>query len=153
MEVTLIVANGVHKGRHIPITIPTFLIGRGKHCHLRPLRGDVGREHCAIVQRGEHVFLRDCGSVNGTILNRSTLVQGEIQLTDGDTFEVGPLHFQVAITLSADHESCFSENDFFTGQPGEEEPREDSTIEVSRPNLVRAGSPKPPPDEDAKLCQ
>ena len=27
------------------------------------------------------------GSVNGTILNRSSLVLGEVQLTDGDTFE------------------------------------------------------------------
>jgi len=152
MEVNLIVATGVHKGRQIPITTTTFLIGRAKHCHLRPIRADVGREHCAVVVRDERVFLRDFGSLNGTILNRRVMVQGEVQLADGDVFEVGPLHFRVLITAEGDFESCFDQNDFFTGKPGEAEPAEDSTIQVSVPNLVRGGRPTPPPDEGAKLC-
>jgi predicted component of type VI protein secretion system len=152
MDVTLIVATGVHKGKSIPITTPTFLIGRAKHCHLRPLRGDVGREHCAVVVRDDRVFLRDLGSLNGTILNRQTMVDGEVELADGDVFEVGPLHFRVMITAPGDYDSCFSENDFFTGQPGEQEPAEDSTIQISVPNLKRVRPPTPPPDEGAKLC-
>jgi len=152
MEVTLIVETGVHQGRHIPVTTPTFLIGRAKHCHLRPRRPDVGREHCALVVRSDRVFLRNYGSTNGTILNSRVLVEGEVQMRDGDVFEVGPLHFRVAITRSADEESCIDANDLFTGQPGEPEPSLDSTIQVSVPRLPRPASPKPPPDEDPKLC-
>jgi pSer/pThr/pTyr-binding forkhead associated (FHA) protein len=151
MEVTLIVITGAQKGRHIPVTTPTFLIGRAKHCHLRPVRPDVGREHCALVLRGDRVFLRDCGSTNGTILNSRVLVQGEVQVIDGDVFEVGPLHFRVAVS-SGHLDDCLVENDLYTGQPGEEEPSLDSTIQVSSPQLPKQAPPTPPPDEGAKLC-
>ncbi len=150
MEVTLIVETGVHKGRHIPVTTPAFLIGRAKHCHLRPLRPDVGREHCAVVVRSDRVFLRDYGSTNGTILNSQVMVQGEVPLRDGDVFEVGPLHFRVAVTGSAEEESCVEMNDLFTGQPGEPEPNLDSTIQVSVPRLAPT-RPKPPPDAGVKM--
>ena len=150
MEVSLVVETGVHKGRHIAVTTPTFLIGRAKHCNLRPVRPDVGREHCALVVRADRVFLRDYGSTNGTILNSRVLVQGEVQLMDGDVFEVGPLHFRVVITPGVDDESCFETNDLFTGQPGEQEPPLDSTIQVSLPHLPKPATP--PPDEGAKLC-
>jgi pSer/pThr/pTyr-binding forkhead associated (FHA) protein len=152
MEVTLIVTNGVHKGKQIPILTPTFLIGRGKHCHLRPVRPDVGREHCAIVLRGDRVFLRDCNSTNGTILNRQVQVQGEMPLADGDEFEVGPLQFRLAITPSPDDDDCIATNELFTGQPSEDEPGLDSTIQVSSPNLKKPAAPKALPDEGVKLC-
>ena len=98
------------------------------------------------------MFLRNFGSVNGTILNHRALVQGEVPLSNGDVFEVGPLHFRVMIAGAEDEESCFSDNEFFTGQPGQEEHAEDSTIQVSMPKLSRVGRPTPPPDEDVRLC-
>jgi predicted component of type VI protein secretion system len=151
MEVTLIVISGVHKGRQIHVTTPRFLIGRARHCQLRPVRPDVGREHCAIEVRPEGVFLRDCGSTNGTILNDHQVVEGEVRLTSGDVFEVGPLHFRIAITPPADSDSLFDENDLYTGEPGEREPGLDSTILVSSPHIVRSRPPTPPPDEGPKL--
>ncbi|MCI0684657.1 MAG: FHA domain-containing protein [Gemmataceae bacterium] len=160
MHVALTVVNGIHKGQQIPITRPTFLIGRGKHCHLRPTREDVGREHCAIVVQGERVLLRDYGSTNGTILNRRTLVEGEVPVSDGDVFDVGPLQFKLAIRpepiraaapAGDDDDSCFNVNDIFTGQPSEHEPGLDSTIQISKPDLVKPARRPPLSDENEKL--
>src|SRR5262245_29487500 len=159
MHVALTVINGIHKGQQIPITKPTFLIGRGKHCHLRPMREDVGREHCAIVVQGERVLLRDYGSTNGTILNKRTLVEGEVPLSDGDVFDVGPLQFKLAITRepvratapTEDDDSCFNVNDIFTGQPSEHEPGMDSTIQISKAELVKPKRRAPLSDENEKL--
>ncbi len=160
MHVALTVINGIHKGQQIPITKPTFLIGRGKHCQLRPMREDVGREHCAILVQGERVLLRDYGSTNGTILNKRTLVEGEVAVSDGDVIDVGPLQFKLAITRDPvrasapadDDDSCFSVNDIFSGQPSEHEPGTDSTIQISRPDLGKHASRKAPgSDENEKL--
>ena len=159
MNVALTVLNGVHKGRQIPLTMPTFLIGRGPHCHLRPVREDVGREHCAIVQRGNRVFLRDYGSTNGTILNQETLVQGEVPLKDGDVFEIGPLRFQVTVTAEPvaakaageDDDDALTANEIYSGQPGEAEPKPDSTVLISRPSFKKALHRAPMPDEGEKL--
>jgi pSer/pThr/pTyr-binding forkhead associated (FHA) protein len=147
MEVTLVVLEGVHKGRHIPISTAQFLIGRAKHCQLRPVRQDVGREHCALSVRDGRVFLRDCGSTNGTILNNRLLGDTDTEIADGDVFEVGPLRFRVVIVRSEEEESLFSVNELFTGQPDEHEPGADSTIQITSPKL-----PKTLPDEGEKLC-
>ena len=160
MHFGLIVLNGVHKGQHIPLTTSPFLIGRGKQCHLRPVREDVGREHCAIEQRGDSLFLRDCGSTNGTILDRGAVVQGEVQVGDGDIFDIGPLRFRLdihrdpepAVGAAHDSDDCFDVNEIFSGQPGEHEPKPDSTIQVSDPNLrKKATKRKAMPDESEKL--
>ena len=156
MHVTLTVVSGVHKGRQIPVTASEFLIGRGTHCHLRPVREDVSREHCAIVCRDGSVFLRDLESRNGTILNRRKLVEGEVPVADGDEFEVGPLRFLVAIlgkppqaaAPPADDDHCFNANQIYTGLPGETAPTLDDTLEITRPLVAKRR--KPPTDEIEK---
>ncbi len=161
MQVALTVLNGVHQGRQIPLTGAKFLIGRDKHCHLRPVREDVGREHCAILVRGEKVFLRDYGSTNGTILNDRSLVEGEVPIENGDVFEVGPLRFQVNVTTEplpagapvSENDDCFSMNEIFSGQPGEREPKPDSTVQISSPLLLKAARRKSLPDESEKLAR
>jgi pSer/pThr/pTyr-binding forkhead associated (FHA) protein len=159
MEIGLIVLNGVHKGRHIPLTSSPFLIGRGKQCHLRPVREDVGREHCAIVRRGDALYLRDCGSTNGTILNRRAVIKGEVQVADGDVFDIGPLRFRLevqgapvpVIASAADNNSCFDVNEIFSGEPGEQEPKPDSTVQISSPLLPVTKLVKPLTDECEKV--
>lgn len=159
MQIALVVLNGVHKGRHIPLTTSPFLIGRGKQCHLRPVREDVGREHCAIVRRGDALFLRDCGSTNGTILNRRAVIQGEVQVADGDVFDIGPLRFRLevqgaplpVIVSANDSDSCFDMNEIFSGEPGEHEPKPDSTVQISSPMLPVSKHHKPMADESEKL--
>jgi predicted component of type VI protein secretion system len=101
MAVNLIVLSGIHEGRWIPIVVPEFLIGRDPSCHLRPASTSVAWQHCAIVSRGERIFLRDQTRTGGTILNRRLLVGGDVQLSNGDHIAVGPLLFQVAIDRKA----------------------------------------------------
>ena len=159
MHVTLIVVAGVHKDRQIGVAVPEFLIGRGARCHLRPVREDVSREHCAVIRHGERVFLRDLASKNGTILNRRKLVQGETPIADGDEFDVGPLRLRVAITPAplpvgappADDDSCFDAKEINAGLPGEQAPVLDDTIEITRPLLAKPPAKKPPTDELEKL--
>jgi predicted component of type VI protein secretion system len=45
---------------------------------------------------GEEVLIRDLGSTNGTIVDGERLM-GDLVLTEGDLFQVGPLVFQIVI--------------------------------------------------------
>ena len=159
MQVTLIVAGGAEKGRQIPVTAPEFIIGRDPHCQLRPEREDVSRRHCAIVQRGQRVWLRDLGSKNGTFLNHRELVAEETPIADGDEFEVGALRFRVSITSApapvgtprgADGRCC-DDNVLSAGQPGEQDASLDDTIVITRPLLAKPAPKKPMPDEIEKM--
>lgn len=160
MHIILTVLGGAQKGQQFAVTTPEFLIGRGTRCHLRLQRLDVSRTHCAIMQREGHVFLRDQGSTNGTILNRRVLVHGELPLADGDRFEVGPVTFQVSITAAPsttplaqptdDQGGSFLDTlDVASGPPGASEQGDDDTVPVTRPNL--AGIPQPE-DAGERLC-
>ncbi|MBV9801159.1 MAG: FHA domain-containing protein, partial [Solirubrobacterales bacterium] len=47
----------------------------------------VSRDHAVIVRRGSDYFLDDCGSLNGTYVNRSRIESH--RLTDGDELQIG----------------------------------------------------------------
>lgn len=85
---------GKGQGKHIPITLPQFLIGRDPQCHLRPVSAAVSKRHCAIMLRNGKIFVRDFESTNGTFINDEA-VKGERELRDRDRLKVGPLLFQV----------------------------------------------------------
>jgi pSer/pThr/pTyr-binding forkhead associated (FHA) protein len=87
---------GKSEGKIIPITLSQFLIGRDPQCHLRPASALISKRHCALLTRGESVFLRDFGSTNGTFLNDQP-VKGEVELHHDDKLKVGPLLFTVAL--------------------------------------------------------
>lgn len=96
MEVKLVVTNGRHAGREIPIKGPKFFIGRAEDCHLRPGSDLVSRHHCVILVADESVKVRDFGSKNGTFVNGEQ-VSPECQLMPGDRLVVGQLDFDVQI--------------------------------------------------------
>jgi pSer/pThr/pTyr-binding forkhead associated (FHA) protein len=96
MKLRLVVAGGVHDGKAIPINLPQFVIGRDAQCQLRPASPAISKRHCAVMVRGNQVFVRDFGSTNGTFVN-GALVQGETELHDGDLLKVGPLDFKVGL--------------------------------------------------------
>ena len=97
MEVKLVVTNGRHAGREIPIKGPKFFIGRAEDCHLRPGSDLVSRHHCVILVGEDNVKVRDFGSKNGTFVNGEQ-VSPECQLMPGDRLVVGQLDFDVQIT-------------------------------------------------------
>jgi predicted component of type VI protein secretion system len=97
MKLQLVVLTaGKSEGKAIPITLSQFLIGRDPQCHLRPASALISKRHCAVLTRGEQVFLRDFDSTNGTFLNEQP-VKGEVELHDNDELKVGPLLFRVRV--------------------------------------------------------
>jgi predicted component of type VI protein secretion system len=100
MNLRLVVASGVHEGKAIPITAPQFVIGRDAQCQLRPNSSAISKRHCAVLVRGDRAFVRDFGSTNGTFVN-DALLQGEVEIHDGDRLKVGPLDFRVALEATA----------------------------------------------------
>jgi pSer/pThr/pTyr-binding forkhead associated (FHA) protein len=96
MKVSLIVAQGVHKGKVIPIPITQFVIGREEGCQLRPSSPAISKKHCAVVIRGGKVFVEDFGSTNGTFVNDNK-VEGAAEVKDGDKIRCGPLEFVLKV--------------------------------------------------------
>lgn len=96
MKVSLVVAQGVHAGKSIPITTPQFLIGRDPQCNLRPASPAISKQHCGIFIREGRVFVQDYGSTNGTSINGEAFT-GEREVANDDLLKVGPLEFTVKI--------------------------------------------------------
>jgi pSer/pThr/pTyr-binding forkhead associated (FHA) protein len=101
MEASLIVVDGVHKGRVIPLPETIFLIGRDPQCHLRPHCPNVSRLHCAVAAWAGRVKVRDLKSSNGTLLNDHPIA-GEVVVHDGDHLRIGALHFEFRIAGNED---------------------------------------------------
>jgi predicted component of type VI protein secretion system len=96
MKVQLIVVKGKPEGKVIPLTGPSFKVGRGEGCHLRPNSELVSREHTEVILTDDRVSVRDLGSRNGTLVNGKTITQERV-LKNGDLLQVGPLTFAVDI--------------------------------------------------------
>ncbi len=96
MKLSLVVAQGVHAGKTIPITSPQFLIGRDPECNLRPASPAISKQHCGIFVREGRVFVKDYGSTNGTIVNGEPVV-GEREVANEDKLKIGPLEFVIKI--------------------------------------------------------
>lgn len=97
MKVSLVVADGVHQGKVIPIKVAQFIIGRDPKCHLRPSSPSISKQHCVFFVTGDKVVLRDLGSTNGTFVNEQPLQGGQIELHNGDQLKIGPLAFTMGI--------------------------------------------------------
>jgi hypothetical protein len=100
MKVQLIVVQGKPEGKIIPLPGPTFKIGRGEACHLRPNSEQVSREHSEFTITPEKVVVRDLGSRNGTLVNGKALTE-PCTLKDRDLIQVGPLTFAISIEGAA----------------------------------------------------
>jgi predicted component of type VI protein secretion system len=97
MKLSLVVlTTGKMEGQVIPVTLAQFVIGRDPQCNLRPASPLISKRHCALIIRGEKVFLRDFNSTNGTLVNDQP-IKNEIELNDRDRLKVGPLRFEVRI--------------------------------------------------------
>ena len=99
MKVELKVVGGSRDGQSIQITIPQFMIGRADDCHLKPRSELISRYHCAVVSEDGYVGIRDLGSKNGVYVNGER-IYGERELKNGDKLTIGPLQFEVVLTVS-----------------------------------------------------
>jgi pSer/pThr/pTyr-binding forkhead associated (FHA) protein len=94
MNIKLIAIGGKKDGMEIPITTPTFLIGRGEGCHIRPQCNFVNQIHCQISVDKGAAAIDDCSGAVGTFVNGEKIKWHTI-LKHGDRIKVGTMELEV----------------------------------------------------------
>jgi hypothetical protein len=85
---TLVIrAGGGRVGESFPLTDDRMTVGRRPDSDVFLDDVTVSRDHALLVRRGDDWYLDDCGSLNGTYVNRSRIESH--RLADGDELQVG----------------------------------------------------------------
>ncbi len=77
-----------------------FIIGRHADCQLRLSFPGISRHHAELYQRNGQLVIRDCGSLNGTFINRNR-IQADMTLNSGDILHFGSQEFRVIYKQAA----------------------------------------------------
>jgi hypothetical protein len=80
-------AGGGRAGESFPIQGDRLTVGRRPDTDVFLDDVTVSRDHALIVRRGTDYFLDDCGSLNGTYVNRRRI--DSHRLADGDELQIG----------------------------------------------------------------
>src|SRR5216684_8046926 len=83
----LVVLAGSSVGEMFQVAVGRTVIGRGDRATVRILDDGISREHAAIESDGNHAFLVDLKSTNGTFCNGLRVTRHE--LADGDKIALG----------------------------------------------------------------
>lgn len=78
----------------IVIDSDAFVIGRRAGANLQVSSVRVSGRHAEILRVGDHLFIRDLGSTNGTFVNRRRVRQ-PTPIGDGDHIEIADLEFRL----------------------------------------------------------
>jgi len=85
--VLVIRAGGGRAGESFPLDGERLTVGRRPDSDVFLDDVTVSRDHAIIVRRGDEYYLDDCGSLNGTYVNRHRIESH--RLADGDELQVG----------------------------------------------------------------
>ena len=80
-------SGGGRVGESIPLAGERMTIGRRPDSDLFLDDVTVSRDHALLIRRASDWFLDDCGSLNGTYVNRTRI--DSQRLADGDELQVG----------------------------------------------------------------
>ncbi|HLW95585.1 MAG TPA: FHA domain-containing protein [Solirubrobacteraceae bacterium] len=80
-------AGGGRAGESFPVEGARMTIGRRPDSAVFLDDVTVSRDHALLVRRGDDWFIDDCGSLNGTYVNRERI--DSRRLADGDELQVG----------------------------------------------------------------
>jgi FHA domain len=80
-------AGGGRAGESFPLEGERLTVGRRPDSDIFLDDVTVSRDHAILVRRGTDYYLDDCGSLNGTYVNRRRIESHH--LTDGDELQVG----------------------------------------------------------------
>lgn len=80
-------AGGGRVGESFPVYGERMAIGRRPDSEVFLDDITVSRDHALLINRGDQWFLDDCGSLNGTYVNRSRI--DSHRLEDGDEVQIG----------------------------------------------------------------
>jgi hypothetical protein len=85
---TLVIrAGGGRAGEAFPLDGDRLTVGRRPDSDIFLDDITVSRDHAVLVRRGNDYYLDDCGSLNGTYVNRRRIESH--RLSDGDELQVG----------------------------------------------------------------
>lgn len=148
-HVRLIVGVGRAKGQAVEVFGQRFVIGRDARCQLRPNSESISRIHASIEQRDGRVFVRDFGTVNGTLLGDLLLRGQEAEARDGDTLQVGALRFTMSIEEPAAREKPEAEEDALSWLL-EEHATDSSAATAFLPSIPALGTAAEAPPRSAR---
>jgi FHA domain/zinc-ribbon domain len=80
-------AGGGRSGESFPLEGERLTIGRRPDSDIFLDDVTVSRDHALLVHRGSDYYLDDCGSLNGTYVNRRRIESH--RLADGDELQIG----------------------------------------------------------------
>jgi pSer/pThr/pTyr-binding forkhead associated (FHA) protein len=80
-------AGGGRAGESFPLEGDRLTVGRRPESDVFLDDVTVSRDHAVIVRRGSDYYLDDCGSLNGTYVNRRRI--DSHRLADGDELQIG----------------------------------------------------------------
>ena len=80
-------AGGGREGESFPLGRDRMSVGRSPESDVFLDDVTVSRDHALIVRRGSDYYLDDCGSLNGTYINRRRIESQ--RLSDGDELQIG----------------------------------------------------------------
>jgi FHA domain/zinc-ribbon domain len=80
-------AGGGRAGESFPLEGDRLTVGRRPDSDVFLDDITVSRDHAVLVRRGQDYFLDDCGSLNGTYVNRHRIESH--RLADGDELQIG----------------------------------------------------------------
>jgi EAL domain-containing protein (putative c-di-GMP-specific phosphodiesterase class I) len=88
----------------VPLTGNPFYIGRREDCQLRLSSDSISRYHAQIRLTDTGLWIRDCGSTNGTLVNFRQILE-EQPLKSGDVVHFANIEFRVAQVDDVDEQT------------------------------------------------
>lgn len=86
---------GLEQGQRLDL-IGGLSVGRSKEADVRIEDRYASSLHARVFSRDGRFYVEDMNSTNGTLLNGATL-QGEAELIDGDTVQIGDTVFRLEV--------------------------------------------------------
>jgi pSer/pThr/pTyr-binding forkhead associated (FHA) protein len=80
-------SGGGRAGESFAVAGESMTIGRRPDCDVFLDDVTVSRDHARLVRRGDAWYLDDCGSLNGTYVNRSRIESQRLE--EGDEVQIG----------------------------------------------------------------
>jgi hypothetical protein len=80
-------AGGGRVGESFPVDGERMSIGRRPEAEVFLDDVTVSRDHALLIHRGDNWYLDDCGSLNGTYVNRSRIESHRLE--EGDEVQIG----------------------------------------------------------------
>ncbi len=99
MEAKLFVTSGNTNKGSVNLKLPAT-VGRSREASVTVAHPMISRKHCELIESDGLIWLRDLGSLNGTLLDGQKIK--ESPLRPNEEFTIGPLTFRVEYEFAGD---------------------------------------------------